>query len=82
MNLRVANSDDLSSVLDRILDKGIVADSWVCLSTEGIEPILSYPLVTLDSATIYVGYDRDGAWREIAELDELFPFWRRDLWTK
>ena len=30
----------------------------------------------------FTGYGTRGEWREDVELDDLFPFWRRDLWSK
>jgi hypothetical protein len=31
---------------------------------------------------VYVGYGTRGTWREDLELEDLFPFWRRELWSK
>jgi len=28
------------------------------------------------------GYGDQGHWQEGKDIEELFPYWRRDLWTK
>lgn len=38
--------------------------------------------VSLVASATYAGYGNQGAWQEGKELDGLFPFWRRDLWSK
>ena len=38
--------------------------------------------VTVESSAVYVGYGKRGTWREDLELEDLFPFWRRELWSK
>jgi len=82
----VANTDDLISVLDRVLDKGIVLESWARLSLQesGLTSvdarIPSASRISVESSRIYVGYGNRGAWRE--ELEHLFPYWRRDLWRQ
>jgi hypothetical protein len=84
----VANTDDLISVLDRVLDKGIVMDKWACLSlqesplTPADSRTASDYRITVASSAVYVGYGKRGTWREDLELDDLFPFWRRQLWSK
>ena len=78
----VANTDDLISVLDRVLDKGIVLESWARLSlqesgfgaTDSRTPSASK--ISVESSAVYVGYGTRGTWREDVELDDLFPFWR------
>jgi len=84
----VANTDDLISVLDRVLDKGIVLESWARLSlqesgfTSADSRVPSGSKISVESSAVYVGYGTRGSWREDVELDDLFPFWRRDLWSK
>jgi hypothetical protein len=84
----VANTDDLISVLDRVLDKGIVLESWARLSLQesgfsnADSRIPAGSKISVESSAVYVGYGSRGSWREDVELDDLFPFWRRDLWSK
>ena len=88
MNPLVANTDDLISLLDRVLDKGIVLESWARLSLQesgfsGVDSrIPSASRISVESSAVYVGYGTRGTWREDLELEDLFPFWRRDLWSK
>jgi hypothetical protein len=88
MHPLVANTDDLISVLDRVLDKGIVLESWARLSlqesgfTSADSRVPSGSKISVESSAVYVGYGKRGSWREDVELDDLFPFWRRDLWSK
>jgi len=82
------NTDDLISVLDRVLDKGIVLESWARLSlqesgfTSADSRVPSGSKISVESSAVYVGYGTRGSWIEDVELDDLFPFWRRDLWSK
>ena len=82
------NTDDLISVLDRVLDKGIVLESWARLSlqesgfTSADSRVPSGSKISVESSAVYVGYGTRGTWREDLEIDDLFPFWRRDLWSK
>ena len=84
----VANTDDLISLLDRVLDKGIVMDKWASLSLQESSLIAAESRVpsdyrvTVESSAVYVGYGKRGTWREDVELEDLFPFWRRELWSK
>jgi hypothetical protein len=86
----VANTEDLISLLDRVLDKGIVMDKWACLSLQehGLtgpqsRRIRSGSRIMVESSAVYVGYGNRGTWRHDLDMDEdLFPFWRRDLWNK
>jgi hypothetical protein len=84
----IANTDDLISLLDRVLDKGIVMESWARLSLQesgfGSEDsrIPSGSRISVESSAVYVGYGKRGTWREDVELEDLFPFWRRELWSK
>ena len=82
MHPLVANTDDLISLLDRVLDKGITIESWAQLSLMGCDLISTDSRVTVQSSAVYVGYGARGTWREDVELDDLFPFWRRELWSK
>ena len=84
----VAHTDDLISVLDRVLDKGIVLESWARLSLQesGLvsvdSRIPSGSRISVESSAVYIGYGNRGAWREDSNLEHLFPYWRRDLWRK
>ena len=61
----VANTDDLISVLDRVLDKGIVLDKWACLSLQesGLiaadSRIPSDSRITVESSAVYVATARE-----------------------
>jgi hypothetical protein len=78
----VPNTDDLISVLDRVLDKGITIESWAQLSLMGCDLVATGSRVTVKSSAVYVGYGKRGTWREDLDLEDLFPFWRRELWSK
>ena len=84
----VANTDDLISVLDRVLDKGIVLESWARLSLQesGLASVDSRvpsgSKISVESSRIYVGYGNRGAWREDTNLEHLFPYLRRNLWRQ
>jgi hypothetical protein len=84
----VANTDDLISLLDRVLDKGIVLESWARLSLQesGFDGEDSRTpsgcKISVESSAVYVGYGKRGTWREDVELEDLFPFRRRELWSK
>jgi len=84
----IANTEDLISVLDRVLDKGIVLDKWVCLALQELglsgadSRTRTKSRITVASSAVYVGYGSRGAWREDLEMEDLFPFWRRELWNK
>jgi hypothetical protein len=88
MHPLVANTDDLISVLDRVLDKGIVLESWARLSlqesgfTSADSRAPSDSRISVESSAVYVGYGTRGTWREDLELEDLFPFWRREFWSK
>jgi hypothetical protein len=88
MHPLVASTEDLISVLDRVLDKGIVLESWARLSlqesgfTSADSRVPSGSKISVESSAVYVGYGKRGSWREDVELDDLFPFWRRELWSK
>ena len=84
----VAHTDDLISVLDRVLDKGIVLESWARLSLQesgfGVSDsrIPSGSKISVESSAVYVGYGHRGGWCEDRDLEHLFPYWRRDLWRQ
>jgi hypothetical protein len=52
------------------------------LTLQGPELIPVDSRVALASSIVFVGYGEVGAWKEDPELENLFPFWRRDLWSK
>ena len=82
----VPNTDDLISVLDRVLDKGIVLESWARLSLQesGFGNVDSRvpadSKISVESSAVYVGYGTRGSWREDLEMEDLFPFLRGDRW--
>jgi hypothetical protein len=83
-SLHVETDDDLISLLDRVLDKGIVVDAWARLTLQGreltsaVSGIVSERIGVASSA-VYVGYGERGMWREDRNLAKLFPYWRRDF---
>lgn len=89
MHPLVANTDDLISLLDRVLDKGIVLESWARLSLQEAgfssaadSRIPSGSRISVESSAVYVGYGKRGTWREDLEMEDLFPFWQHALWSK
>jgi hypothetical protein len=82
MNLHIPISEDLISILDRVLDKSIVVESWIHVGLEGVELRVADARACVTSSSVYVGYGDRGHWQEAKDLENLFPFWRRDLWTK
>jgi Gas vesicle protein len=58
MHPLVANTDDLISVLDRVLDKGIVLESWARLSLQETGPAIAGNRISVASSAVYVGYGR------------------------
>ena len=80
-------ANNLTDVLDRVLDKGIVIEAWISNGLFGLECVVSSPWrLKLVSADVEVSYGESSAEREqrlqLEKMKELFPFWRRDLWTK
>jgi hypothetical protein len=75
----VPSTDDLISVLDRVLDKGIVLESWARLSLQesgfgsADSRISSGSKISVESSAGYVGYGKRGTWREDLKLEDLFP---------
>jgi hypothetical protein len=83
MNLHVPISEDLIGILDRVLDKGIVVDTWIPLELQGKELWVADPHPSVISTAVSVGYGEHAHWEEDKKgIDVLFPYWRRDLWTK
>jgi hypothetical protein len=82
MPLRVPTSEDLVSILDRVLDKSIVMESWIEIGTPGAELWVADAHARIASSVVYDGYGEQGSWKDGRDVDRLFPFWRRDLWTK
>jgi len=82
------NTDDLISVLDRVLDKGIVLESWARLSlqesgfTSADSRVPSGSKISVESSAVYVGYGTRGTWREDVNWKTFFPFWWREFWSK
>ena len=87
MDRLVATTEDLISVLDRVLDTGIVFDSWVRVTLHGtqhvsVDAILPSGTPALETAAIYAGYEGTGIWIDLDTSGNLFPYWCRDFWTK
>jgi len=82
MNLHVPINEDVISVLDRVLDRGIVVDTWVRIGHQGADLIVADVKHCVASSSVYVGYGGRGSWRQINQLKTWFPSWRRDLWSK
>lgn len=83
MDLRVAPANSLIDVLDRVLGKSIVIEAWVRLRLEGVSAIVDGTAIgsfVLSSAEVYEGYGKEGHKKDM--LAHLFPYWRKDLWTK
>ena len=86
-SLHVETADDLVSVLDRVLDKGIVVDAWVRLKMQGREQVtagsrIAGERLAVASSAVYVGYGERGTWREDRNVTKLFPYWRHDFRSK
>ena len=77
----IPNTDDLISVLDRVLDKGIVVDASIQMSLFGCDLIATDAKISVASSAVYVGYGKIGTWRHDLDVEDLFPFWRRELWS-
>jgi hypothetical protein len=82
MHQLIASTDDLISVLDRVLDKGIVVDPWARLTLQSQKPFSVDSRIEVESSAVYVGYGKIGTWRHDLDVEDLFPFWRRELWSK
>jgi len=79
--------NNLTDVLDRVLDKGIVIEAWVSKGLFGLECVVSSPwrlkLVSADAEFHYGESESERQQRQqLEKINKLFPFWRRDLWTK
>ena len=81
MNPHVPTADrSLVDTLDRILDKGIVIDSLMLISLEGAKlPAGNIQAVHVEKISVQTSGQHA---REPEDLANLFPFWRRDLWSK
>lgn len=82
MNLHIPISEDFMSILDRVLDKSIVVESWIQLGLQGTDLRVANARACVAFSAVYVGYGNQGSWKEGKEFEDLFPFWRRDLWTR
>lgn len=76
----ITPAKDLIDTLDRILDKGIVVDQWVRISLVG-GVLVPQPVefVRVEKISIQTEGSRP---YEGDDLTNLFPYWRRDLWSK
>jgi hypothetical protein len=82
MNLRIPIPEDFTSILDRVLDKSIVVESWVQIGLQSVDLRVADARACVASSAVYSGYGDQGSWKEGKDVEDLFPFWRRDLWTK
>jgi len=83
MDPLIANTDDLVSILDRVLDKGIVMESWIPVNLQGKEQWVADAHASIVSTAVSVGYGEEAHWEQGRKAFEiLFPYWRRDLWSK
>lgn len=83
MPVHIATSDSLIDVLDRVLDKSIMFESWVRINVVGISMVITEKVCgsfVLSSVAVYEGYGKDSRKREL--LDKLLPYWRQDLWMQ
>jgi len=83
MSIHIAPSDSLVDVLDRVLDKSIVVEAWIQVRLEGVSAIVDGTAIgsfVVSSAEVYEGYGQEGHKKDV--LAHLFPYWRKDLWTK
>jgi Gas vesicle protein len=86
MERLVASTEDWKNVLDLVIDKGILFEAWVRVSLHGMQLVAIDATVhganfALEAAAVYVGYADLGSWVELDRSRNLFPYWRRDLWT-
>ena len=83
MDLHVPTDADLISILDRVLEKGIVVESWIAVGLDGsLNFRVADARACRASSAVYLGYGKDGAWLEVETVKDFFPYWRRALWTK
>jgi hypothetical protein len=80
MQLKSATTDNLIDVLDRVLGKSIVIEAWVRSASLGIDGRIAVDALSVACAEIIEGYGEDARTREL--FPDLFPYWRKDLWTK
>jgi hypothetical protein len=52
------------------------------IGLQGIDLAIADARACVATSSVYVGYGEQGHWQEGKGLVDLFPFWRRDLWTK
>jgi len=80
MQFKSATTDNLIDVLDRVLDKSIVIEAWVRILSLGIDGRTAVAGLAVASAEIVEGYGEDARTRDL--FPDLFPYWRKDFWTK
>lgn len=80
MDLHVPITEDLISILERVLDKSIVLESRGSAGLQGCDLLGLNLTCSLASSSVYGSYGE--LWHEDYKTEKLFPFWRRDLWTK
>jgi hypothetical protein len=49
---------------------------------QGIDLVMAHARARVETSSVYVGYGKQGGWQEGKDMEELFPFWRRNLWTQ
>ena len=83
MGLQAGSTDSLIDVLDRILDKCIVIELWQWNRLSGITCTIDPETIAnfvVTGAEMYDGCGMEGHKKEL--LGHLFPYWRKDFWTK
>jgi hypothetical protein len=80
MSLHVPIAEDLISVLDRVLDQGIVLEAWVEVELEGTELWVGDAHASVASSAVRVGYGEQAHWEEGRRDETLFPYWQYDPW--
>jgi hypothetical protein len=80
MDLPIPVTQDLVSILDRVLDKSIVLESRFPAGLQGCDLAGLNLTCSVVSSSVHGGCG--ARWRQEPEADQLFPFGRRDLWTK
>ena len=83
MNLPVAPVESLIDILDRVHDKSIVIEAWARSGRRVCQPLVDGTAVgsfVVASAEVYEGHGKEGQKKDV--LGHLFPYWRKDLWSR
>jgi hypothetical protein len=82
MSLHVPISEDLVSVLDRVLDQGIVLEAWVEVELHGTDLWVGDAHASVARSAVSVGYGEQAHWEEGKRGESLFPYWQYDPWRR